>query len=160
MKYVAILLVSSIALACATRQATSQTPAPAPGSSAEAHAMMGPGMMGHGQSGMGQGMMGHGQGGMMSHEMMGPGMGENCPMALEGTTVRSEEVAGGASIVFSTTGDVTELRRRVAAMVDMHNKHPGGCGMMAMHAKGSGAPGTPSAPPGDHAAHHPETQAK
>jgi hypothetical protein len=66
---------------------------------------------------------------------MGGDMAGMCPMAVEGTTVRAEDVEGGAAIVFTTTGDVAELRRRVAHMADMHNQHHGdGHGhMMGMH---------------------------
>jgi hypothetical protein len=41
------------------------------------------------------------------------GMKGSCPMMVEGTTVRAEDVEGGASLVFTTTGDVAELRSRV-----------------------------------------------
>jgi hypothetical protein len=65
------------------------------------------------------------QGGMMGgHDAAGM-----CPMAVEGTTARAEDVEGGAAMVFTTTGDVSELRQRVAAMAEMHNRH---------HAEGSG----------------------
>ncbi len=95
---------------------------------------MGGGMMG----GQGkEGMMGGGMmkgGAMMGGSMMGKGMGDSCPMAVAGTSVRAEEVAGGTAMVFTTTGDVAELRRRVTAMADMHNKKGAeGCPMMTMH---------------------------
>jgi hypothetical protein len=60
------------------------------------------------------------RGGMMGGEMAGM-----CPMAVEGTTARAEDVEGGAAMVFTTTGDVSELRRRVARMAQMHNRHHG-----------------------------------
>jgi hypothetical protein len=110
---------------------------------------------------------------MMGNGMMG-GMGKDgmkgmdCPMQVPGTTVRAEEVEGGSAIVFSTTGDVAELRRRVAAMAAMHNEHAGkGCPMMAMHGQSENAPAgattAPAAPtpaPTDHEAHHPKSSAK
>jgi hypothetical protein len=65
----------------------------------------------------------------------GPMMGQQdmqamCPMMVEGTTVRAEEVEGGAALVFTTTGDVADLRRRVARMTEMHNRHQSHGGMM------------------------------
>ena len=48
-------------------------------------------------------------------------MHEECPMFVEGTTVKAEEADGGAALAFTTTGDVGELRRRVARMAEMHN---------------------------------------
>jgi len=74
-------------------------------------------------------------------------MGESCPMAVPGTSVRAEEVAGGTAMVFTTTGDVAELRRRVSAMADMHNKHASeGCPMMKMHEAPTEASPTAPAP--------------
>jgi hypothetical protein len=77
-------------------------------------------------------------GAMMSREMAAM-----CPMAVEGTTARAEDVEGGAAMVFTTTGDVAELRRRVAHMAEMHNRHHGeeherGMGMQSAR-PGSGA---------------------
>jgi hypothetical protein len=109
--------------------------------------MKGGGMMGGGMKGggmMGGGMM---DGAGMKGGMMGKGMADSCPMAVAGTTVRAEEVAGGSSLVFTTTGDVNELRRRVSAMAEMHDKHGAeGCPMMKMH-EGASDSGTPSAAP-------------
>jgi hypothetical protein len=60
---------------------------------------------------------------------MGGGMGHDmasmCPMTVEGTTARAEDVDGGAALAFTTTGDEAELRRRVAHMAEMHQKHHG-----------------------------------
>jgi len=78
------------------------------------------------------------RGGMMGGEMAGM-----CPMAVEGTTARAEDVEGGAAMVFTTTGDVSELRRRVARMAEMHNRHHGeghGHGM-GMHGAQDGSRG-------------------
>lgn len=65
-----------------------------------------------------------------------PGMMEGmmdgiCPMTVPGTTVAVREVEGGIALAFTTsTGDVSELRRRVHRMADMHET---GCGMMPGH---------------------------
>jgi hypothetical protein len=59
-------------------------------------------------------------GAKMRHEMAA-----TCPMAVAGTTARAEDVEGGAALAFTTTGDVAELRRRVAHKVEMHEKHHG-----------------------------------
>ena len=54
-----------------------------------------------------------------------------CPMALEGTQVKEQDVPGGAALDFTTTGDIEELRRRVHHMPAMHEKmKPGHHGMM------------------------------
>jgi hypothetical protein len=57
---------------------------------------------------------------------MGHDMADSCPMAVEGTAARAEDVEGGAAMAFTTTGDVAELRRRVAQMAEMHEQHHGG----------------------------------
>ncbi|MCA9529561.1 MAG: hypothetical protein KC543_05460 [Myxococcales bacterium] len=50
-------------------------------------------------------------------------MARTCPMRVPGTTVVAADVDGGAALTFTTTeGDVAELRRRVRARADMHNK--------------------------------------
>jgi hypothetical protein len=54
----------------------------------------------------------------------------SCPVAVAGTSVSVEDDAEGAALVFVTTGDVTELRRRVAAMAMMHNDHHGAMGAL------------------------------
>jgi hypothetical protein len=56
------------------------------------------------------------------------GKGMSCPMKVEGTTVRAQDVEGGASLVFTTTGDVAELRERVHAHAE--KMASGGCPMM------------------------------
>lgn len=77
-----------------------------------------------------QGPHGHG---------MGHDMADSCPMAVEGTTARAEDVEGGAALAFTTTGDVAELRRRVAHMVEMHEMHHGeGHGAMMGGGPGQG----------------------
>ena len=45
----------------------------------------------------------------------------NCPL-VPGTSVAVEDTPTGAAIVFVTTGDVAELRKRVHAVADAHNR--------------------------------------
>jgi hypothetical protein len=52
----------------------------------------------------------------------------SCPVAVAGTSVTVEDAPNGAALVFITTGDVAEVRRRVAAMASMHNEHHGAMG--------------------------------
>ena len=73
-------------------------------------------------------------GGKMGHDMAA-----SCPMAVAGTTARAEELEGSAALAFTTTGDVAELRQRVAHMAEMHEKHHGeGHGAMMSGAMTSG----------------------
>jgi hypothetical protein len=56
-------------------------------------------------------------------------MNAPCPMAIPGTQVAAVDTPDGVALVFTTeAGGVDELRRRVAAMADMHNQHHGGTG--------------------------------
>jgi hypothetical protein len=59
----------------------------------------------------------------------GHGMPARCPLQVPGSTARVEDVEGGVAIVFTTTGDVAEVRNRTQSMARMHNDH---------HATGSG----------------------
>ena len=52
----------------------------------------------------------------------------SCPVEVPGTSVTVEDTDQGAALVFVTTGDLTEVRRRVAAMAKMHNDHHGAMG--------------------------------
>lgn len=52
----------------------------------------------------------------------------SCPVEVAGTSVSVEDAPTGAALVFVTTGDVAELRRRVNAMASMHNDHHGSMG--------------------------------
>jgi hypothetical protein len=54
----------------------------------------------------------------------------SCPVAVAGTSVSVEDSPTGASLVFVTTGDVADVRRRVAAMASMHNEHHSAMGPM------------------------------
>lgn len=57
------------------------------------------------------------------------GMAAMCPMQVKDTKVEASDTDQGAALTFTTKGDVAELRRRVTAMAEMHNAHPGGPGM-------------------------------
>lgn len=62
----------------------------------------------------------------------------SCPVTVPGTSVAVEDTDTGAALVFVTTGDVAELRRRVEAMAAMHNDHHGKMGELPT---GEGAEG-------------------
>lgn len=47
----------------------------------------------------------------------------SCPVAVAGTSVTVEDAANGAALVFVTTGDVADVRRRVTELAKMHNDH-------------------------------------
>lgn len=65
----------------------------------------------------------HGSGGMAMTDM--------CPMQIPGTTVASIDVDLGVALAFTTSsGDVGELRSRVARMAEMHNHRHAAGGMM------------------------------
>jgi hypothetical protein len=83
------------------------------------------------------------QPGMRGGMMGGDPMADICPMAVEGNTARAEPVEGGATMVFMTTGDVAELRQRVAAMAEMHNSRDarGNGRGMGMHGSRGGMHG-------------------
>ena len=49
----------------------------------------------------------------------------SCPVEVAGTTVRVEDTDGGAALVFTSTGDLVELRTRASAMAAMHNERRG-----------------------------------
>jgi hypothetical protein len=52
----------------------------------------------------------------------------SCPVTVPGTSVAVEDTNTGAALVFVTTSDVVELRKRVATMAQMHNDHHGSMG--------------------------------
>lgn len=52
----------------------------------------------------------------------------SCPVAVPGTSVTVEDTDTGAALVFVTTGDVAELRRRVSELATMHNEQHGKMG--------------------------------
>lgn len=62
-----------------------------------------------------------GQQGMQGQQQ--PGMpGEDCPMEVQGAMISAQDIEGGAALVLTTTGDVDQLRSRVAEMAEMHNQ--------------------------------------
>jgi hypothetical protein len=144
-----IALLVSVSAACAQKQPANTTSPPPPSETTTqpTGAMMGgPGTMGGqgmgAQGPMGPGMMdggsmmgGHG---MMGHDMMG--MGDHCPMALPGTAVQAQDTKDGMAMTFTSTGDASELRRRVRIMADHINAHSSGSsGGMGMHGMMMGA---------------------
>jgi len=72
----------------------------------------------------------------------------SCPVAVPGTSVSVEDTDSGAALVFVTTGDVTELRRRVAEMTRMHNDQHASMGALP-----TGDEGDAQAGHGEHAGH-------
>jgi len=52
--------------------------------------------------------------------------------------VTVEDASEGAALVFVTTEDVTELRRRVSTMASMHNEHHGSMGALPDGKDGGG----------------------
>jgi hypothetical protein len=105
---IALIIGALASSACAPSQTGPQPTAPE-STAAQAGAQPEPGMKHHDMAG-----------GMKHHDMAA-----TCPMAVAGTSARAEDVDGGAAIAFTTTGDVTELRRRVAHMAEMHARHHG-----------------------------------
>ena len=89
----------------------------------------------------------------------------SCPVAVSGTSVTVEDAPNGAALVFVTTGDVAEVRRRAAELARMHNDHHAAMGPLpdgteaggghAGHAgHGDPAGGDAHAGHGGHAGHH------
>ncbi len=54
----------------------------------------------------------------------------SCPVTVSGTSVNVEDTDTGAALVFVTTGDVAEVRKRVTTMATMHNDHHGSMGAL------------------------------
>lgn len=65
-----------------------------------------------------------------------------CPVKVAGTSVRAEDTPTGAALVFTTTGDVAELRSRVKMMAQKHARMHG-------EGKGEGHMQAPLSPPPD-----------
>jgi hypothetical protein len=133
---VALLIATA---ACAPRQeakdadstgATSTTPGP---QGAEQHGSKhSAGMAGHHE------VQGSNHGGPHEHmAKMHEQMGDHCPMVVQGATVSAADTPTGVALVFTTKGDVAELRRRVAKMAEhqqkMAEKHTG---MMTSNERG------------------------
>lgn len=53
------------------------------------------------------------------------GPGDLCPMTVEGAIVEVEDIDGGSGLVFTTIGDVAELRRRVRLIARLHGERAG-----------------------------------
>lgn len=70
------------------------------------------------------------------HDQAADKMAGMCPVEVPGTSVAAEDSATGGALVFVTTGDVAEVRKRVAAMAAMHNDH-----QAEMAANGGAMPG-------------------
>src|SRR5690606_7921961 len=93
-----IALLGALALgACAGSKGSQQPAVFVPEEQVAAPSQAGP--MGAGAE-QGPGMHARGSG-MMQGDMQGM-----CPMAVEGTRVRAEDVPGGVAVVFTTEGDV------------------------------------------------------
>lgn len=67
-----------------------------------------------------------------------------CPVEVAGTSVTVEDTDTGAALVFVTTGEVAELRKRAGALAQKHNDHHAAMGPLP--------DGTDAA--GGHAHHH------
>jgi len=90
-------------------------------------------------------------------------MDHHCPAEVSGTSVTVEDTANGAALVFVTTGDVAELRRRVANVATKHNEHHAGMGPLPTgtetasggheHHGGHAGHGAPAAGHDAHAGH-------
>jgi hypothetical protein len=46
-----------------------------------------------------------------------------CPVEVAGTSVTVEDTDTGAALVFVTTGDLADVRRRAGVMAQKHNEH-------------------------------------
>lgn len=46
-----------------------------------------------------------------------------CPVSVAGTSVTVEDTDTGAALVFVTTGDVADVRKRAAMLATKHNEH-------------------------------------
>jgi hypothetical protein len=79
----------------------------------------------------------------------------SCPVAVPGTSVSVEDTDTGAALVFVTTSDAAELRRRVASMASMHNDQHGAMGPLPTGNEEAGHAGHDmhAMHGGDHAGH-------
>ena len=65
----------------------------------------------------------------------------SCPVAVSGTSVTVEDADSGAALVFVTSGDAGDVRRRAGAMAKMHNDHHGSMGALPDGSAGGGHEG-------------------
>lgn len=49
----------------------------------------------------------------------------SCPLLVPGTTVSVEDADQGIALVFVTTGDAADVRKRAATLADVNNAHHG-----------------------------------
>ena len=56
----------------------------------------------------------------------------SCPIVVPGTSMSVEDAPNGAALVFVTTDNVAEVRKRAAALATMYNKHEGPQDAMGM----------------------------
>jgi len=61
-----------------------------------------------------------------------------CPLIVPGTQVRSEETQDGASLIFTTSGDVEAVRNRVRLLAEHHNASALDGGSMKGHGMAHG----------------------
>lgn len=127
-----------------------QAPPPAP----PPHGMQGEGHAHGPHHGHGKGGPGHVHGGGSMHDCggrqgeHGPGcpMAQMCPMMLPDVEVRVQDVEGGASLTFTTRGDVAALRERVRSLAQHHAHHaPPPAGQAPPAQPGPPAPASPAA---------------
>ncbi len=62
----------------------------------------------------------------------------SCPLLVPGTTVSVEDADQGVALVFVTTGDPGEVRKRAAALAETHNAHHGTPAEHGAHATAGG----------------------
>jgi hypothetical protein len=59
-------------------------------------------------------------GGSQSPPPVASGAGGMCPMQVQGTQVAAEDTQDGVALLFTTSGDVAELRKRVHHLAEKH----------------------------------------
>jgi hypothetical protein len=64
-----------------------------------------------------------------------------CPVEIDGTSVTVEDTDTGAALVFVTTGDVAEVRRRVARWAAAHSAYHASMGPLPTGEEGGGGGG-------------------
>ena len=141
MKRNILTTIAALSLAACSSSHAQEPPAKPTPSSTQA----GPSTQGHAHHGHHGGDM-RGSGGMKhgDHEGMPCSMADNCPMKLPGVVVRADDIAGGATLTFTTSGDVSALRERVRKMAEMHAQ---GCHSDRPSASPSPAKPAPKATP-------------
>lgn len=79
----------------------------------------------------------------------------SCPVAVPGTSVTVEDADKGAALIFATTGDAVDVRRRAAEFARMHNESHGKMGPLPTGDEPAGASGHDhgAMAAGEHAGH-------